>query len=400
LLDAYGKWSLIDSYVMVLMMVAFRFHFNLPATGGGTVMLLVDDRSVPTAPGPARLAAALTNLLAVAASTSSDTSNGFGSGYGNGSMPDGASPGAIDVIVEPGLGFHTFLIGIIFSLVLSHIVLAMHRRTTPYLCQLGSLRNAVSLRRESMMRLGSILRYRLHSQWLILTSLLGSFGLVCYGALATSFAFDFGGLAGLALELLGGNAHQPFSLISLGTSLPHSAQNPDGPVRWLQIAFFVFALILPLARLLMLALLWVLPLRPRAQMRLFIVAEICNAWAALEVFVLSIVAALTEIWQFAIFIVGDRCDFLTPIIKEYFDSILGGDDTCFDVVASLERGCWFLFTAAIVSHLLSSFVMASCANALWAGAYLEEGMVRKGKRAWYDSLFVFISWCYQPEHIA
>lgn len=29
-LDALGKWSLIDNYVLVLMMVAFRLHIALP----------------------------------------------------------------------------------------------------------------------------------------------------------------------------------------------------------------------------------------------------------------------------------------------------------------------------------------------------------------------------------
>jgi hypothetical protein len=29
-LDALGKWSLIDAYVLVLMMVAFHFHITQP----------------------------------------------------------------------------------------------------------------------------------------------------------------------------------------------------------------------------------------------------------------------------------------------------------------------------------------------------------------------------------
>ena len=50
--------------------------------------------------------------------------------------------------------------------------------------------------------------------------------------------------------------------------------------------------------------------------RTFVLAEVLNAWSALEVFVISIIAALLEISQFASFIVGDDCDPINKVISK------------------------------------------------------------------------------------
>jgi hypothetical protein len=59
----------------------------------------------------------------------------------------------------------------------------------------------------------------------------------------------------------------------------------------------------------------------------------------LDVFVVSIVASLLEIQQFAEFIVGDSCDEINKFLKEYMDDQLEGDDKCFDVIATLTKVC-------------------------------------------------------------
>jgi hypothetical protein len=50
----------------------------------------------------------------------------------------------------------------------------------------------------------------------------------------------------------------------------------------------------------------------------------------------AIVAALLEIQQFVVFIVGDSCDGINIILEEFLDPLLDGDDVCFDVVATLK----------------------------------------------------------------
>jgi len=74
LLDMLGKWSLIDSFVLTLMVVAFRFHVASPPVPGTD---------------PPEIAVA-------------------------------------DVIVHVETGFYTFLFATMMSLGLTHIILALH----------------------------------------------------------------------------------------------------------------------------------------------------------------------------------------------------------------------------------------------------------------------------------
>ena len=77
-LDALGKWSLIDTFVLVMMMVAFRFHIQNQITWSW-ITFLPD------------------NFLVV------------------------------DVIVEPNWGIYAFIIATVVSLISTHVVIAFHR---------------------------------------------------------------------------------------------------------------------------------------------------------------------------------------------------------------------------------------------------------------------------------
>lgn len=96
---------------------------------------------------------------------------------------------------------------------------------------------------------------------------------------------------------------------------------------------------MPLAFLFILLIVWVMPLKLGVFRQLVVLAEVMNAWNAIDVFVLSVAAALLEIEQFAEFIIGDSCDEIDKILKEYFDDQLHGEDTCFKVTATLRTVC-------------------------------------------------------------
>ena len=59
-----------------------------------------------------------------------------------------------------------------------------------------------------------------------------------------------------------------------------------------------------------------IPLRLTAFRKLVVVAEVANAWNAIDVFVVSVVAALFEIQQFAEFIIGDSCDEINALLEK------------------------------------------------------------------------------------
>ena len=96
--------------------------------------------------------------------------------------------------------------------------------------------------------------------------------------------------------------------------------------------------------------------------------EVMYAWSCMDVFVVSIMAAILEISQFAVFMVGDKCDFIQPIIEKYFKEILGDYDSCFEVVAVLAQGSWILFPAVIFYTIVANVYMRVCQNALEARA--------------------------------
>ena len=121
---------------------------------------------------------------------------------------------------------------------------------------------------------------------------------------------------------------------------------------------------MPVAMLINVIFLWLVPLPRKAQKFFYTIAEILNAWSCLDVFVLAIIAAILEIGKFTEFIVGDKCDAINPFIVKYFDKTLDGHNTCFEVKAYLKGGCWLLFIAAIIFFISSNIVMRVCRNAL------------------------------------
>ena len=307
-MDALGKWSLIDSFVMILMLVAFRFH-------------------LPTPKDP---------------STS------------------------LDVYVRADIATIIFSSATMLSLVISHFSLYMHRLVMNEHKVLELQLEETEALRSHCFRLNNrLVRFTLLGQsFLPILILLASISLVA-GAIIPSFSFLFKGFAALALQLLNLSTSADYSLVNVGALMPNSSDSPDSfSIRFLQLAYYIFVLVVPLANLLSLLVLWITPLTLRAQHRLFVVAEILNAWSALDVFVFAIIASLLQLRQFAKFIVGDRCDVINAFLRNNLDHELHGDDVCFDVISTLASGCWVLFCAAVLSTACSVVVMQTCHSTL------------------------------------
>lgn len=161
------------------------------------------------------------------------------------------------------------------------------------------------------------------------------------GTFIPSMKFEFKGLVGLLLK---DEDVADYSFVTVGTSIPeHSGVPNDFATRWMQASLFLFGQAMPLGLLIALMCLWLVPMTLPTQRSIFVLAEVLNAWSALDVFCVSIAAALLEVQQFAAFIVGDGCDGINVILAEYMDPILEGDDKCFDVVAELDAvsKSWF-----------------------------------------------------------
>ena len=73
--------------------------------------------------------------------------------------------------------------------------------------------------------------------------------------------------------------------------------------------------------------LWRAKLTPRQRFYWLVFTEVTFAWAAGDVFVFSVLASLWQIERFALFVVGDKCDALTPILARHFSDFLDAAST-------------------------------------------------------------------------
>jgi hypothetical protein len=109
--------------------------------------------------------------------------------------------------------------------------------------------------------------------------------------------------------------------------------------------------------------LFLCPMGLSKQRALLVAAEIANAWSAVEVFVLSIVAALFQISTFASFIIGDKCDLINRLAEDFIGEIIE-DTVCFTVEASVESNCWYLVAGVFLYSFVVSVGMRFAHNAL------------------------------------
>ena len=311
ILDATGKWSILDSYVMILMLVAFQFHVIFPI-----VSETVEEASI------------------------------------------------VDIYVDVAFGFVLLVIGTCLSLALSHIITHLHRGLDEH------PNENKGEKAESFKSLISYANVNGKGKYLfrgfITLILFTTLSCVIYGELIISFSFDFLGLAGYGLGLLNIKNHREYSVLNLGIKMPDASEKPNSfSIRFTQLIYFLTIMIFPICHLLTVIILWLVPLSRKIQKFIYTICEILNAWSCIDVFVVSIIAAIVEISQFAAFIVGDKCNFINPFLEKFFAETLDNHNTCFEVEAYLQSGCWILFAAAIMYFIGSMVVMKVCRNALY-----------------------------------
>ena len=302
-LDAMGKYSLVDNYVLILFVVAFRFQLGVTDSLG------------------------------------------------------------IDVYVTPVYGFFSFLFATCLSLVLGHAVLYFHRKTMQHYdhesdsaCKSLILNHAFKTQTENSDRK----RLSRLAQGLLVVVLVVTFGFLIKGFLQESFTFEIGGLAGVMLGEDGNKTS--YSVLSLGAALPSSVEDPESPsIVFLQATFFFFTVVTPILCLILIIVLMLTPLTLKWQRHLLVAAEIANSWSAVEVFLLSILAALFQISTFASFMIGNKCDEVNILAEKIFDQ---KDTVCFTVDASVESNCWYLLFGAVANMFLVTFLLGFAETAV------------------------------------
>ncbi|GMI40711.1 hypothetical protein TeGR_g11842 [Tetraparma gracilis] len=301
---AIGKWSLVDTFVLFLMMVAFNMRIALQE-------------------GEIRA----------------------------------------DVFIVTKFGFYGFLFATMASLSMGSVVLWFHRYTTNYV-EVEEGGDKISLS-DMKHRYGKLLvKSTDRGRTIVAVVLTATALLMIGGSFIPSFAFDIQGLAGMAVELSPDSSpNNKYSLVTMGLIMPYATLDPnDLAIRWCQVTYFVFSLVCPLGYLVCIWLLWNCKFTLSKQRTIYVMAEVFSEWAAMEVFVISIIACSAQIGKLAYFMVGGACDQIDVILQE----AMKVDDEIkhFGVAANLELGAYILLLACIIFTVLGKYLQEFCRRGL------------------------------------
>lgn len=307
ILDVLGKWSLLDSFFMILMVVGFHFVIHFP---------IVDLSEITKE-----------NLLYV--------------------------------WVMPVYGFTGLIVGTIYSLALSHIIC--------YIDQYASKSNQNTIDQKQQETISVFKEQNLVTKILLVLFLPFSLGLFITGISVKSFSFEFVGFTGWALDILDVKNIAGYTALDMITMFPKSCEFPnDWEVRTIQIVYVITAIITPMLHIIGLGLMLFIPMKKNNLYNMYNVCEVLYAWSCLDVFTLSLLVSMVQITQFTNFMVGHRCDLINEILKKFFthEEFIEGHYKCFEVLTILENGTFLLIAAAVINTVAALWINAITRKAL------------------------------------
>jgi hypothetical protein len=392
-LDVLGKWALIDMFLMNMMSVAFRFHISTSSFGALFKNLLVVDVNVTPEIG------LFTFVTAVALSLFANhlllayhrNSCGVDEEYdGSQGSPRAASRSlrSLETLSESllsrdalrresqdassdeeGIRLQASLSVENDTLLRSGVLCACpagswFERGTLEAYQTGDLTVIETANQRisilsvvfsdgtipSILIDSSTGKLRFIFTPFLAVSILLMLTMIGYSSTEDSFEFIFEGLAGTLIGWVDPSQKtRQCSMLSIAKQLGQDTGEDanQAEVKYLQLVYITFAFAFPLAVTVFAAAIVFVRLRLRELKIFFATLEIGMSWAAIDVFIASLIAAVMQIDQFSHFLEGDLCD---PIKK-----VLPIDD-CFKVKTKLLRGTWLIVFTAMYFWCLIQFI--------------------------------------------
>jgi len=300
-LDAFGKWSLVDCFVMMLFMILF--HFEISA---------VD--------------------------------------------PTSGDSGALTVSVQPARGFFVFLFATMLSMCIGHATMVYHKLDIKLEAEREE--ECEDEERKAVWRCDAMRDKVSWATVVVVTMLLvANVATFVYAFFATSIEFTFLGVAGAALGEE--SSTRTISLHGVARQVrdasPELSRSMSQLLEWV-LLLFTFAM--PLVRRVMMLVLWLLPLRRNEYEAVWFGKDFIEAWSALDVMVLSFVAVIAQIRQFLGFMIGNNCQSINDVLEQLVSGPLyRGHDLCFDVDSRLGLGAWLLLVC-VFADLVSTRVVS------------------------------------------
>eukprot|EP00941_MAST-03F_sp_MAST-3F-sp1_P001253 g1253.t1 len=226
--------------------------------------------------------------------------------------------------------------------------------------------------------------FQKNGQTIVLVSLVLCALLEFIGSFTSAFTIIVTGLAGLAEDAGHLNSStQTFSLISGGFELMRQSSEQLNwgdtfSLYFVAIVYGMFSIIVPIAHILFLAVLWYCPMTLRRQKVLFFIVEVCSAWAALEVFIVSIIVSLLELAPVSGFMTDPirQCKSGKEWLQMYMVPLGILDKVeaqCFVSQSNIEFGAYVLIGAAFLSTIVTQVVIRIAEAAIEA----RENRIKK-----------------------
>ena len=345
-LDVLAKWSMVDIFVLIVSITAFRVSVQSP-----NVSFLPDNFY------------------------------------------------SIDLLVVPKWGLYANLIAQLMTQICSHFIIHYHRRmveraTVSYESRVigGNLEGGWNDDDEQIKSPGSICNHiddtkeclRTHtfsrphrgesdklqvrcwvSKCLVAVTALLSL-LILLGCILPSFSLEVLGILGVVVESgqqfeQAVTDHSVFTIIHL---LMGEARFLGGAGNYIGLALLSILLILtvlivPILQALVLLYQWFSTISHRRRNRTSILVESLQAWQYAEVYVISLIVAAWQLGPVSEFMINSYCDGLSNSFATLvFFGVLSEDDAqCFRVQATIKSATYILIVAAILLGLLTAFVM-------------------------------------------
>mmetsp|Transcript_23391 Transcript_23391/g.30357 ORF Transcript_23391/g.30357 Transcript_23391/m.30357 type:complete len:1526 (-) Transcript_23391:72-4649(-) len=343
--EMFSKWSFIDVFIVVFLVVAFYIHVDLK-------------------------------------------------------LAENDSQFRAELFIEPRYAFYAFCLATLTSMCLGQIVLNLHRQVH----HLGRGRFHALEKLSTESQGGKIVstphdlvsktsnQHRRHSlashplngksprfwQFLIAPCIICVGGLLIAAMLVDVVVFEIGGAAGFIIDITDGSEQSkklsaPGIAYELSQSLPNDGWRPL--VQALEWIVLIFACIIPLLHVLLLGILWLIPLTAPSQVRLLAFADVAYGWSSLDVYLVTILATATQVNKLSESLAKDQCRSINGYIAAFFDQAIDGDLTCFQVAVKVKTGC-ILLAAACCAQMTLGYLTASVTSTAVAERVVQAALGR------------------------
>ena len=187
--------------------------------------------------------------------------------------------------------------------------------------------------------------------------------LLLAGSIIPGWTFVTHGIAGLLGEFgAKGSTTRPFSLITAFLQLLSQSTNGSGFIGTTFIAsiYIGFAFIIPLLQLISLFILWYKRMTLYTMKKVFLITQILGAFSALEVWLLGTIFTVYQIKFISYSVLDEQCTFLKPTFKTLvnFGFIRPDDGNCFQIDGIFHWfGFIFMFVVSFMMYFISNIII-------------------------------------------